>query len=326
MTTKAKKLVNTKGLSVKDWLEWRRRGIGGSDASAIAGLNKWKGSLNVYIEKVEPSEESEISEAAEWGIRQEPIVRDKFKDNHPELQVKQSYIMWQSVEYPFMIANVDGLVFHPQKGWGVLEIKTSHEWRLGEWSEEEIPEDYLIQCQHYLSVLNLNFCYFAVLIGGNKYKEFYVERDDELIASLIELEKDFWMNHVLALNPPEPDGSKGSGEFLDILYPANGMKKKEEVKELPKEALHLVEEYLAFTEQEKAVKDEKESLKNKLKSMLGEYQVGQVIDLDKQRELKVKWSEAATSRFDQKALERDHPEIFEKYVKKGKTRRFSISG
>lgn len=326
LKSKAKKLVNTKDMSKNEWKSWRKQGIGGSDASAIAGLNKWKSPLNVYIDKVEPIEEDSISEAAEWGIRQEPIIRDKFREEHPELKVKQSYIMWQSVEHPFMIANVDGLLFHEEKGWGVLEIKTSHEWRLGEWSEETIPEDYLIQCQHYLYVLGLNYCYFAVLIGGNKYKEFYVERDEELIESLITLEEDFWNSHVLASNPPEPDGSKGSSEILDILYPASVAKDKEEVKELPKEALSLVDEYQACTEQEKAMKDEKESVKNKLKSMLGEYQIGQVIDMNKQREIKVSWSQVNSTRFDQKRLEREHPEIYKKYVKSGKTRRFSISG
>lgn len=327
MQKKAKRLVNTKGLSKKEWLAWRRRGIGGSDASGIMSLNEWQSPLNVYIDKVEPIEEnSELSEAAEWGIRQEPIIRDKFREEHPQWQVKQSYIMWQSVKYPFMIANVDGLVLDPDRGWGILEIKTSHEWRLGEWSEDTVPEPYLIQMMHYLAVLGLEWGVFAVLIGGNKYKEFPVKRDDELIQNLIELEKDFWNDHVLALNPPEADGSKGSENLLNALYPVSMVKDQAEVKELPSEALKLVKEYEAFHEQEKEAKAEKKAIQNKFKSMLGEYQVGKIVDLKAERELRVKWSESASNKIDQKKLEREQPEIFEKYVKKGKTRRFSISG
>jgi putative phage-type endonuclease len=319
---KAKKLKNTKNLSELEWLKVRQQGIGGSDASAIAGLNKWKSPLNVYIDKVEPIEDvGETSEAAEWGHELEPVIRNKFRKKHPELRVQQSFYTWQSIEHPFMIANVDGLIFHPEKGWGILEIKTSSEWRKGEWSEETIPEEYLIQACHYMSVLGLNYCYFAVLIGGNKYREFYVERDEVLIESLITLEKDFWYNHVLALNPPEPDGSKGSGELLDILYPVEFTKDKKEIKELPKEAIALVDEYEAFSEQEKAMKEEKEAIKNKLKSMLGDYQIGVVLDSGR----KVKWTESTWTQLDQKGLKRDYPEIFEKYSKVCKSRRFSIN-
>lgn len=43
-------LVDTNGLTEKEWLEWRRKGVGGSDASIILGIccsiiHKEKGKL-----------------------------------------------------------------------------------------------------------------------------------------------------------------------------------------------------------------------------------------------------------------------------------------
>ena len=38
----AKIVVNTENLSYEEWLEYRKTGIGGSDASVVCGINKYK--------------------------------------------------------------------------------------------------------------------------------------------------------------------------------------------------------------------------------------------------------------------------------------------
>jgi predicted phage-related endonuclease len=45
----AKELVRTIDLSREEWLQWRRKGIGGSDAAAIAGLNPWKSPIERVV-------------------------------------------------------------------------------------------------------------------------------------------------------------------------------------------------------------------------------------------------------------------------------------
>ena len=47
----AKVLVNTLNMDHDQWLQARTQGIGGSDVSAIAGLNKWKSAVQVFLEK-----------------------------------------------------------------------------------------------------------------------------------------------------------------------------------------------------------------------------------------------------------------------------------
>ena len=46
-----KLLVNTQEIEREQWLDWRRKGIGGSDVAAIVGLNKYKSALSVFLEK-----------------------------------------------------------------------------------------------------------------------------------------------------------------------------------------------------------------------------------------------------------------------------------
>ena len=44
-------LVDTENLSREDWLSWRRRGIGGSDAAAVMGLSPFCTKRDLYYDK-----------------------------------------------------------------------------------------------------------------------------------------------------------------------------------------------------------------------------------------------------------------------------------
>lgn len=46
-----KKLVSTLNLDKKEWLKYRKGGIGGSDAGAICGLNPYRTAIQVYTDK-----------------------------------------------------------------------------------------------------------------------------------------------------------------------------------------------------------------------------------------------------------------------------------
>ncbi|MCU6603789.1 YqaJ viral recombinase family protein [Peribacillus frigoritolerans] len=319
-TIKSIKLFNTKNMTRQQWLEARQNGIGGSDASAIAGLSKWSNPIKVYSEKVDlilEKNEEEENHFMKWGNKLEHIIRENFKEDHPQYKVQKSNFMWQHPIHKFMIANVDGLIYDKEKGWGVLEIKNVSQYTSKEWNGETIPEHYLIQFQHYLAVLGLDWGHFAILIGGNEDKTWYVERDDELIDSLIQIEKAFWENHVVPEIPPEFDGSDASKTILNMLYPPE--KAIDETIDLPETAGELIEQFHSAQEQEKVAKDLKDEAANKLKSFLGERTKGFYHDK------KVVWSKTTSTKFDKKALAKNHPEIYEKYISKTEGRRFSIS-
>ena len=73
------KLAQTLGLNKTEWLQERQKGIGGSDAGAILGVNKWKTPFQVYLDKTEPiTEEQEQHEAAYWGNQLEDMVAKEF--------------------------------------------------------------------------------------------------------------------------------------------------------------------------------------------------------------------------------------------------------
>ena len=45
-------LVDTSNLSNEEWLTYRRRGIGGSDAAAILGILPWRTARDLYYDKL----------------------------------------------------------------------------------------------------------------------------------------------------------------------------------------------------------------------------------------------------------------------------------
>ena len=305
-------LANTSEMSHEEWLQARRKGIGGSDAAAIAGLNKWKSPVAVYLEKIgQAPEESVNSEAAYWGTMLEDVVAQEFA-KRTGLKVRRKNAILQHPEYPFMLANVDRLIVGEKAG---LECKTASEYLKEEWKDDEVPAPYLIQCQHYMAVTGFDSWWIAVLIGGNKFIYKKIERDEEIIQYLIQIESDFWNHHVLKKNPPMFDGSNASSELLKTLYPA--AKFDEEI-ELPSDASELITKYEQAKQEEAEAAARRMEAENQLKAMLGDYEkafAGERI---------VTWKNVCSSRVDTKLLKSKYPEIYQEVAKESISRRFTI--
>lgn len=305
-------IVSTKDMDRELWLQYRRKGIGGSDAAAIAGLSKWKSPVAVYLEKIgqTPPEENQ-SEAAYFGTILEDVVAQEFTRRTGQ-KVKRRNAILQHPEYPFMLANVDRLIVGEKTG---LECKTASEYLKSEWEGEEIPAPYLIQCQHYMAVTGYDAWWIAVLIGGNKFVHKKIERDEEIIQYLIKLEGDFWNNHVLQQVPPMIDGSDASTDLLKTMYPEG---EPESEIELPLEADMLLEQLEQSKQEEKLASERVTELENRLKAMLGKYETGLA------NNHMVTWKNVTTNRLDSTALAKDHPDIYQKYLKPSVSRRFGV--
>lgn len=304
-------LAPTVEMEHEQWLEARRKGIGGSDAAAIAGLNKWKSPVQVYLEKTGQAQEEEAGEAAYFGILLEDVVAQEFS-KRTGLKVRRRNAILQHPEYSWMIANVDRLIVGEKVG---LECKTASEYMKDEWTGDEVPATYLIQCQHYMAVTGYDAWWIAVLIGGNKFVYKKIERDDELISYLIDIERDFWENHVKKRIPPAFDGSDASSDLLKVLYPEA---EPESDIELPDEADKLIEALEQINAELKEIETQKKEYENRLKGMLGEFETGVASNHI------VTWKNVTSNRVDTKKLKKERPDIYEQYLKKSTSRRFNI--
>jgi putative phage-type endonuclease len=260
-------IADTRSMTRADWLKHRRKGLGGSDAGAIAGVNPWKKPIHVYLDKRgELPEDEELSEAAYWGIQLEDMVGKEFKKRNG-LWIQKKNALLQHPKHEFMLANLDREVFDKDRGRGGLEIKTASAYLADDWKGDRIPDSYNLQVQHYMAVTGYDYFWMAVLIGGQKYHQIIVERDEELIDLLIETEAKFW-EQIKAGEPPALDGSNASSELLKKLYPEENGK----IITIPEaDAVDdLVAELKQWKSAEKEAREGKKATENQLKAMVGE--------------------------------------------------------
>ena len=308
----AKVLVSTENMPYEEWLEYRRLGIGGSDASVVCGINRYKSPVELWLDKTGQIPPQEAGEAAYWGTQLEPFVRSEFT-KRTGIEVKQVKELLQSEEYPFMLANLDGICEVPDIGTCIFEAKTASAYKAGEW-ENTIPDEYMCQIQHYMAVTGYAGTYIAVLIGGNTFKWRFVERDEELISMLIELEAAFW-NHVQDCTPPPLDGSDASAKFLADRF--HDSIPKSHIP-LPDTAADLLAQYDEACEELESVIERKQKAENLLKEMLGDNEVGTAGGRI------VTWKSVSQERLDGKTLKAEHPVLCKKYTNTTSYRRFSI--
>ena len=206
---------STLDMSHQEWLEDRKRGIGGSDVATVLGLNKYKSPYQLWLEKTGQIElKDSESEPAYWGNVLEEVVAKEFQERTGK-KVRRRNQVFEHPLHPFLRANIDRDVVGEN---AILECKTANQFFSKEWEGEEVPLSYLCQVQHYMNVLNKDYCYIAVLIGGQRFIWKRVERDQELIDIITERLVDFWETNIIGGEEPLIDGSKSTSDFLKERY------------------------------------------------------------------------------------------------------------
>lgn len=308
-----KVVVKTNNISREEWLKYRTKGIGGSDVSIIAGINPFKSAHQLWLEKtgqIEP--EQTDSEYAHFGTLLEPIVRKEFTQR-TGIRVRQKHMLLQSGEYPFMFADLDGVI-NEDGEMAVFEAKTASAYKQEVW-EEGIPAPYILQVQHYMAVTGAKKTYIAALVGGNHFYHHAVERDEEMIGKIVAMEKYFWETHVLGGMEPVPDGSEATTNYFNSRFrESNG-----ETVELPEEALAVCMEYDRLSEELKRMEEAKNAAANQLKSYLKEAEAGTVGGR------KVTWKLVSKSTVDTKRLKSEQPEVYSSFLKDSSYRRLSVA-
>ena len=202
-------MVDTSDLSREEWLQYRRRGIGGSDVASIFGVSPFRTCRDIYYDKlgvaVVMDDESNWVQL-EMGHRLEDLVAQIFhkKTGFPVYQIKK---MFYHPEYPFMLADVDYFVKLPNGKTAILEIKTTNYNAKDNWfleGEEIVPVYYDLQGRHYMAVMDLDEVYFCCLYGNTEDEVIirHITRDREIEEEMVFLEQYFWMDHVKKQLPP----------------------------------------------------------------------------------------------------------------------------
>lgn len=304
-------LAFTSEMSHEDWLAHRKMGIGGSDAAAILGLNKYCSPFDVYADKLGLKPEIEDNEAMRQGRDFEDYVAARFTEATGK-KVRRKNAMLQHPEHPWMLANVDRMVVGEDCG---LECKTTSILNKSNFRAGEYPDNYYVQCMHYMAVTGLKKWYLAVLILNKGFHVFEINRDEAEIKALIEAEKYFWEEHILKEIPPAFDGSEAASECLKAMYP---QAEKGEIRPLFGLEGRL-NDYLELSRQAKDLETKIEQIKQEIQGELGTAEEGMA------NGFKVEWKNRSRANFDTKLLQKELPEVYKKYLKPASTYRvFSV--
>nr|WP_296266441.1 YqaJ viral recombinase family protein [uncultured Merdimonas sp.] len=200
----------------QEWLSGRLNGIGGSDVSAIVGMNPYKTNIELFEEKTGRRVPEDISDKPYviYGKKAEEYIRELFRLDYPEYQVEHhEFRILQSLSHPFMQASLDGELTDQEGRRGILEIKTTNilqSMQYEKW-KDRIPDNYYIQVLHYLLVTGYEFVVLRAHLvsewGRDKrttVKHYFIKREEvrEDLDMLLEEEKKFWAYVESGRKPP----------------------------------------------------------------------------------------------------------------------------
>ena len=315
--------IKTSNLSRQDWLALRQSGIGGSDIAAIIGVSPYATAYDIYQSKTQPVNE-DSNEFAYWGTVLEDTVAREFS-KRSGLKIQNVNFLMRHPEHRWAIANIDRAVVNRDVSGNVrfkdgklttdqiVEIKTASEYVGKNWGNEdsdEVPDQYQCQAQWYMGVTGVDVCHMAVLIGGNKYRQYRIERNQDLIDVLFETAHDFWHNHVLA--GVEPDAT--TLQNAKDKYPRHNPDTTLDV-EPDSETAKVFEHYESLKAQEKEIKAALELAQTDL---ICQIQDNEALAID--GEVVATYKTQVSNRFNSSQFKKDMPELAEQYIKQSESR------
>lgn len=211
-------MILVKMIVLKDRDEWlaNRSRIGGSDASAIVGMNPYRTNIELWKIKTGQLVPEDISDKpyVKYGTQAEEHLRELFRLDFPEYQVEYTENnMFLNDRFPFAHASLDGWLTDQDGRQGILEIKTTNilqSMQKKKWNHR-IPDNYYIQLLHYFMVTEFDFAILKAQLKSEFNREIYlqtrhykIERSEvqEDIEFLEDAERIFW-NQVKERKRPD---------------------------------------------------------------------------------------------------------------------------
>lgn len=318
--------ISTKNMAREDWLNERRKSIGGSEIGAIMGLNKYQSAVSVWANKSGIVPDAEPNEAMIQGTDLEAYVAERFT-RLTGIRARHCNCIIRNTDFPHIHANVDRLIIGEAAG---LECKTASALSVGKFRGGEFPASYYAQCVAYMAITELPAWYLAVLVLGKEFKVFRMVRagqeescpgwcesvtvvDDAELAAIKAAAIGFWQ-HVEDGTMPAVDDSVATAQALGITYLGGNQ-----------EAVDLADIEYAINDLIR-LKAEKQQLDNKIR--LAENHIKKRMEnseIGVTSACIVTWKPRFRRVFDKASLALEHPEIdLSKYYKMSESRVFKI--
>lgn len=295
-----------------EWLKQRQKTIGGSDAPCLVGLNPYRSALSVWQDKT--ADEVILkpqTEAQRQGTDLEDYVAQRFTEATGKEVAICNKTIYNS-KYPYAHANIDR-VLKDEKA--LLECKTTSQMNLKRFKGGEYPDEYYVQCMHYLAVTGYDKAYLAVLVFSKGFFVFEIERDEAEIEALMKTEEVFMRDYVQAGIMPNSDDYPIYSSEVETYYPHSI---EEEIELVDK--LDILDEITAKKEVIKRFEKDIKALETNIKLEMGDNAMARIGDY------KITWRSIFRKVFDYERFMEENPNNnYEKYYNFSTSRRFTIN-
>lgn len=258
-----------------EWLEERYNGIGGSDIAVAAGVSP-STPYQLWLTKtrrVDPELllDDTDRERFRWGHKLEPVLLDAFAEDHPWLRVTPGAGTYARPDAKHHRVNVDGLAWTPDGQLdGVIEAKTANHRQTLLWDNDEVPIQYVAQCQWAMHITGAPRAYITVLIDSHDNRVRVIERDDDLINDLAAAADEFW-RLVETDTPPPVDSSSTTRRMLAATH----TEENAEVELDPEWSIDLRRQ-ADLAERITELTAERDKITNRLRAAMGEAEVARL--------------------------------------------------
>jgi predicted phage-related endonuclease len=201
--------------------QFRATNVGASEVAALFGCSPYLTRFELYHRKkgniATPKFNAVVDGVPEderiyFGVKLEAAIIEAAKERY-------GYTDRDQVD---KLSNGAGLGGHPdrrvicpERGPGILEIKTA-DWLVRKQWGDEPPAHYLLQSQAYQGLDRVQWGDVLVLVGGNKLERFCYEFRPKIYAEIERRVADFWQS-IEANDPPPADYTRDI-ETIGELY------------------------------------------------------------------------------------------------------------
>ena len=241
----------------------RDSGIGGSDIAAIVGLSPHRTKWDVYADKRGLSDPFEPSMRMKMGKLLEPTICQLYADETGDK------VAWfdKTIRHrhrPWIIGTPDGFVVDQRKGFEAKTAGLDQAWRWGE-NQDDVPEEYLVQCQWYMLLTGNGEWDLAALIGGDRFRIHHLEADEDLQGTLAEEAEYFWNECIVGGKQPDFDHGRAARAYVKKLYPTAG----KTVREATLSELEVMRELAGVNKELSYLGKRKQTLVTRMESLVG---------------------------------------------------------
>lgn len=212
------------------WLAERRTCITGTDIAAIFGLSKFKGPIDVWLDKKGQSADFD-NDAMFFGRKFERPILEAYSERvGVPIEFAQPWTLLRVPGCPLLGASLDAR-------WSTgdhrpVDAKNtrfkSDQW--GESGSDVFPIYYQLQLAVQMMATGTQTADLAVCFSGSEFARYSMVNDPDVEDSIKERAADWWQRHIIADVPPEPDGSAPYGDYLkarfkrasEVTVPATG--------------------------------------------------------------------------------------------------------